>query len=408
MQFSKYRYRPVHAICEALIGLAAPIISSSIRPLSTTNLNILVIKFGGMGEAVLARSLLERLRERNPGMSFDFLVEDRTEEMMTLGSEGIVFRYTPGKDGISRALKILRNIRRRKYDAILDFEQHSLLTAAFARASSIPFRVGFVQPIRDSRAGMFTHPVELTEGKSMWNAFIKIGQILDPSLPDSLMTVPVTSSGSSEAWLKDWWTSNFELLSNKRIVAIHLGVGPSAQYRRWPIERFVHLATRLTSMNKNVTFLLTGGSSEQSLIEDFRCKFSGNSIDASGTGTLSNTAALLKRCDLLICGDTGIMHLAAAMGTPTVGLFGPNTPDCWAPVGPRATYVYPTVQPCSPCINSYRRQIPAKCTAAIDSACMWDITVQDVLQAAQNVAYGSWLELGFTAALHNLSYTPNA
>ncbi|MHB1938689.1 MAG: glycosyltransferase family 9 protein [Acidobacteriaceae bacterium] len=161
-------------------------------------------------------------------------------------------------------------------------------------------------------------------------------------------------------------------------------------YRRWPTERFADLATALAGNQRNLTVVLTGAKSEP-LIADFRKKFDGRVVEALDLGGLERTATLLRHCDLLISSDTGIMHLGAAMGTPTVGLFGPNTPVCWAPVGPRATYVYPTRQPCSPCMNSYRRHIPEKCTAAHKSACMWDITIEDVLNAARVVIQGSWL-----------------
>lgn len=392
MRLFKYRYRPIHAICESLLKFTAPLASSAMgQPLSTPPLKILVLKFGGMGEAVLARSLVERLHERNPAMSFDFLVENRTAEMMKRGSGSSVSIYTPSENGMGKALSTLRQIRSHRYDAILDFEQHSLLTAAFTRASSIPVRVGFVPPLASPRGHMFTHPIELREHESMWSAFVRIGRVLDPDLPEQLLTVPLPCSPASEAWFTEWRSSHVAPGATGPMMAMHLGVGPSAQYRRWPIERFVSLANAVYKIHSDVTFVLTGARSEQSLICEFQKQFRGRSIDASDAGELEHTAALLRCCDLMISGDTGIMHLAAAMGTPTVGLFGPNTPACWAPVGPRATYVYPTRQPCSPCINSYRRQIPEICTATPKSACMWDITVEDVLKAAKAVVYGAWL-----------------
>lgn len=392
MRWFKYRYRPVHAVSEMLVGLAAALLPSvKGQPLNEIPRKLLVLKFGGMGEAVLARSLADRLRERSPNISFDFLVEKRTVEMMTCGSQGRVSIYSPGSDGMSKALVLLAEIRKRKYDAILDFEQHSLLTAAFARATSIPIRVGFVPSIASQRGSMFTHPIELREKESMWSSFIRIGKVLDPGLSEKLMTVPLPCSGQADTWLSEWWAAHVTPDARGPVVAMHLGVGPSAQYRRWPTERFVNLARAVSEIKNDVTFVLTGAKGEQSLIGEFRKQYPGRSIDASEIGGLERTAVLLRRCDLLICGDTGIMHLAAAMGTPTVGLFGPNTPVCWAPVGPRATYVYPTRQPCSPCINSYRRQIPETCTSTLQSACMLDITLEDVLKAARTVVYESWL-----------------
>jgi ADP-heptose:LPS heptosyltransferase len=392
MRFSKYRYRPIHAISERLLEVAAPLLRSTRREIpADLPLRILVLKFGGMGEAVLARSLVERLQERHPAMSVDFLVERRTIEVMTHGRKGKVFLYTPGEDGIAKALQLLREIRNRRYDAIIDFEQHSLLTAGFARATSIPIRVGFEPPLSGPRGGMFTHPIALREDQSMWNAFVRVGQVLDQSLPLELMTMPLPISPATNDWLDTWRKSKGIPRTGGHVVAMHLGVGPSAQYRRWPTERFVDLAHELTKAAKDVTILLTGAQSEHSLIDDFKGLFSGRSIDASDTGGLENTAVLLQNCDLLISGDTGIMHLSAAMGTPTVGLFGPNTPLCWAPVGPMATSVYPTQEPCSPCINSYRRHIPDACVAATTSACMSDIQVEDVLDAARSVIQGDWL-----------------
>lgn len=393
MKLFAYRYRPIHAISEKLLSLTAALIPIGVKdqPLGECPRKVLVLKFGGMGEAVLARSLVERLRQRNPNILFDFLVEKRTAEMMTCGSLGRVSTYSPGADGMGKALAILREIRSRRYDAVLDFEQRSLLTAAFARATSIPVRVGFVPPDHSPRGRMFTHPIDLHEKDSMWSAFIRIGRVLDPSLPDSLMTLPLPCSAESEVWFSEWRRSRIGPEVDGPVVAMHMGVGPSAQYRCWPTERFADLATALVGFQRDLTIILTGAKSEQALIADFRKRFDGRSFDASDLGGLEHTAALLRRCDLLISNDTGIMHLGAAMGTPTVGLFGASNPVWWAPVGPRATYVYPTRQSCSPCINSYLRRIPEKCTAALESACMWDITIDDVQRAARVVIQGSWL-----------------
>jgi LSD1 subclass zinc finger protein len=392
MPLLEYRYRPIHAACEKLFGLLAPMLPAvQGGPLSKPPPRVLVLKFGGMGEAVLARSLIEQLRRRNPSVTFDFLVEERTAETMTCGGGRSPLVYRSGADGVKRALELLREIRRRRYGAVMDFEQRSLLTASFMRLTSIPVRVGFVSPEPDPRRRLFTHSVELAEGEPMWNAFTRLGRVLDPQLPEQLMTVPLPYSAETDLWMEKWWSANVGSDPERRTVAIHLGVGPSAQYRRWPVDRFVELAERLRSGRKDLTVILTGDSGEQHLIADFAQRFRGKSIDASNLGGLERTAALLRRCGLLISCDTGIMHLGAAMGIPTVGLFGPNTPACWAPVGPRATYVYATRLSCSPCINSYRRLIPQTCTAPTYGACMSDIGVHEVLRAAQAVVRDDWL-----------------
>jgi len=390
MKMVTYRYRLVHALFEKLVALIVQMLPEKSRqPIKQIPQRILVLKFGGMGEAILARSIIDRLKERNPRMTVDYLVEERTDEAMTCGSEQEVFRYSPGKDGLIQAIKTLFAVRKRKYDAVLDFEQHSFLTAVFARATAIPVRVGFISADPNYREKMFTQPIQLNENESMWSAFVRMGRALDSGLPEPLMTVPLPVSEPANKWLQEWWISR--ITSSGPVVAMHLGVGPSAQYRRWPLVRFVELASVLSALQSSLTILLTGGKGEQPFIEEFRRQFSGNTVEAINLGGLERTCAVLRQCDLVVSADTGIMHLAAAMAVPTVGLFGPNTPACWAPVGPRSTYVYATKRTCSPCINSYKRHIPEKCIAEIEGACMWDIDVADVLEAAKKVVKREWL-----------------
>jgi lipopolysaccharide heptosyltransferase II len=101
-------------------------------------------------------------------------------------------------------------------------------------------------------------------------------------------------------------------------------------------------------------------------------------------GSVERTAEILRRCQLVVSNDTGVMHLAAAMGTPTVGLFGPNTPQRYAPVGPRALAVYTTRVPCSPCIHVHHGIIP-DCTHPETGRCMLDVDVDAVVAAAAHL-----------------------
>jgi len=140
-----------------------------------------------------------------------------------------------------------------------------------------------------------------------------------------------------------------------------------------------------------MTVLLTGNVAERDLVRTFICNYSGTAIDATEAKSVEQTAALLKRCDLLVSNDTGIMHVGAAIGTPTVGLFGPNSPKHWAPVGSRATYVYQTQLPCSPCLNLYANRWPLECANSDTARCMHDIEVDAVMRAARNVIRGNWL-----------------
>jgi len=374
--------------CEQILGHW---VSGAEEPLSTplraVPQRLLVVKVFGMGDAVLVRSLIEHLKVRNPGLEIGVLLGPATRESLTLGADFWIHQYIQQKLTPRTALHSLREIRRRHYDAILNFEQASTVGSAFLAATGIPLRVGFLPTVESAKARFLSHGERFQEGYSMWQSFIRLAQMIDPGLSDQVMPVPLSCSAAAKRWAQEWLTPH---LPRRPAIAIHLG-SQDLEFRRWPLERFVQFAERVRALGLEPSIMLTGTAPERPLIRSFIDQYSGHATDASHSGSLEKTAALLERCQLLVSNDTGIMHLAAAMGTPTVGLFGPNSPRYWAPVGPRATFVYDTKVACSPCLNLYANRWPLECANPEKSRCMLDIGVDSVLDAARRVITGSWL-----------------
>lgn len=141
------------------------------------------------------------------------------------------------------------------------------------------------------------------------------------------------------------------------LVAMHVSGGRPV--KQWDPDRFAEVARRL-STTRGATILLTGSREDRPLIDRVsRVLPSGAVIDASGDESLLTLAALLNDVDLLITGDTGPMHVAAAVGTPIVAVFGPSDPRRYAPRGPLDQVVRIDL-PCAPC-NRIRLP-PARCT----------------------------------------------
>lgn len=348
---------------------------------------LLVVKVFGMGDSVLIRSLIEHLVTRNTGLEIGVLVGPATRELLTLGTNFWVHQYRQRQLTPRTALALGREIRRRHYDAILNFEQGSTAGSAFLAATGIPVRAGFLPTVESPKARFLTHAQRFREGCSMWQSFVHLAQVIDPHLSDSVRPVPLKCGAAAEAWALEWLRRH---VPHQRAIALHLG-SQDLEFRRWPLDRFVQFAERLRSLTVEPSIVLTGTAPERLLIRAFIDKYSGHAVDASDSGSLANTAALLQRCDLLVSNDTGIMHLAAAMGTPTVGLFGPNSPHYWGPIGSRATYVYETKVACSPCLNLYANRWPLECANPVKSCCMLDIGIDSVVNAARRVITSPWL-----------------
>ncbi len=135
-----------------------------------------------------------------------------------------------------------------------------------------------------------------------------------------------------------------------------LALGPTANWDRkvWPAERFVALADALSAPGRplagaRVAVLGGPGAAERAMATPVLAALGGRAVDLVGALSLPEAAAALARCALFVGNDSGLMHLSAAAGTPTLGLFGPSPADHYAPAGPRAAAA---VAPGSPGLDS--------------------------------------------------------
>ena len=163
------------------------------------------------------------------------------------------------------------------------------------------------------------------------------------------------------------------------LVAMHVSGGRPV--KQWDPDRFAEVARRL-STTRGATILLTGSREDRPLIDRVRRVLpSVAAIDASGDDSLLTLAALLNEVELLITGDTGPMHVAAAVGTPIVAVFGPSDPRRYAPRGLLDQIVRVDL-PCAPC-NRIRLP-PARCTG-ITPDCLALVAADRVFDVAAAV-----------------------
>jgi lipopolysaccharide heptosyltransferase II len=165
--------------------------------------------------------------------------------------------------------------------------------------------------------------------------------------------------------------------TNQRpLVGVHVSGG--RQSKQWHVDRFA-AAARLVARQHGATIVLTGGPADRPLVDlARRALHDVPFVDASGALDLPTLAALLAELDLLITSDTGPMHLAAAVGTPIVALFGPSDPRRYGPLTERARVVRSGLW-CSPCGRV--RLPPERCRGHVPD-CMDGISVAAVVTAA--------------------------
>ena len=166
--------------------------------------------------------------------------------------------------------------------------------------------------------------------------------------------------------------------SDRPTVALHPGSGGYSLARRWDTARFAGLGERLRRVcGARIVIVGTGADGT----DELEAALDGEVINLGGQTTLTQLAAVLARCQLLVGADSGVLHVASAVGTPTVALFGPTNHRAWAPALPpeKLTIIRSGIV-CSPC--AYTQQglgTPAGC---LKRTCMVLISVDSVFKAA--------------------------
>ncbi len=159
-------------------------------------------------------------------------------------------------------------------------------------------------------------------------------------------------------------------------VAIHPGSG--SKQKCWPIEYFADLITWLRDEIRANVFVVSGPA-DYKIVERLKLKLNG-SISIVENLALPHLAAIIKRCNLFVGNDSGVTHLAAAVGVPTIVIFGPTNPAIWGPRGKIVKIIYKELQ-CKPCGGVESVNCASK-------DCLINITVEDVIGEVKQVL--SW------------------
>jgi heptosyltransferase-1 len=335
---------------------------------------ILIVRLSALGDIVHALPVLTRLRQTFPDADIDWLVEENYAATLTL-AQGLTRRLivrakadSSAADTMSFAtgigyLRAASFLRAQQYDLALDL-QGLLKSATWARVSGARRVIGFDREhLREPFAASFyTETVVPDDGGHVIRKNLSIlrGLEIEPG-PVALQVEPVASA--------------------ELVKAIQLAGGPNAYIvinpgaawpnKCWPPDRFALVAKSLLDRT-GLPSLVTWGPKERALADAVSTGSAGAATPAPPT-SVADLAALMRSAALVISGDTGPLHIAAAVGSPVVGLFGPTRPERngpWAPVDE-------VVSRAETCVCHHKR------SCLRGAPCINEITVDEVLAAAE-------------------------
>jgi len=283
---------------------------------SKTPKRLLVIRLGAIGDVLLAIPLVRMLKNACPDCAIDFLVKNAYVSLLESNPHiDRVLAFSP-RGGIREMARMIRRIRDLRYDAVIDL-QGNLRSRMVTLASRAAIR---------SRARL-----------NRWRRFLLVHLRWDTyrtPLPVPLKYLraapfPVADDGKGlELWIPADAEANvrFQLeargiRNQDRIVGLAPGAGRAT--KRWPAEGFAETGQALSQ--KGWKIVVVGGEGDSGICGDVHRNIRMHSADFSGRLSLVETAALIRRCDLLVTNDTGAMHMASAVGTKILAVFGPTT-----------------------------------------------------------------------------------
>jgi lipopolysaccharide heptosyltransferase II len=334
--------------------------SSEITPTSKKPHRILFIRPGGIGDAVLLLPVLQGVKQQFPEAELVVLAERRNAG---------VFALYPAVDTLLcyDNWRHWRTLVGKRYDTVVDTEQSHYLSAVIARLLRACKRVGFAT---NNRERLFHKCASYSHSDYEIDSFVRLARVAGFTID----AVPQSGFITLADEVKTQGRKLLEPLVGREITAIFPGASIAA--RRWEPDKFRQLAQRFIADGYAV--VVVGGDVDR---ESSAAVLNGleHSLNLAGETSLIQTAAVLNNARILVAGDSGVMHLAAAVGCPTVALFGPGIVEKWAPRTP-ATRVVNLDLACSPCT---RFGTTPKCP--YNERCMRDISVDMVWDAVQDV-----------------------
>ncbi len=328
-----------------------------------------------IGDAVMCEPAFRGLRSLFPDAEVTLLAKAAIADLF-IGSPGldqvVVYDDKGVHSGLSGKWALAGILRRRSFDLAVLF-QNAFEAAFLAWLAGIPRRYGYAT---DGRTVFLTDPVTLPDRTVpthqvmyYWNLLKPLGLAGQPPAP--ALFVSTDEACALEARLASAGIGSSDLV---------LGINPGSTYgdaKRWLPDRFAEVAQRLTERlqvyeRKRVAVMILGSSGEESLGNEIAALIEARSVVFSGTTSMRELMAAVKRCRLLVTNDTGPMHIAAACGVPVVTVFGPTDWRSTAPFGQADAVVRQPVD-CAPCLL---RECP------IDHRCMTGVSVDRVYEAA--------------------------
>jgi ADP-heptose:LPS heptosyltransferase len=340
------------------------------RPLQELDLSgvrrVLLLNATALGDLLFSTPTFRALKETYPYWQLDMLVHPRYQDIAVPNPHLSRLWLYPGRG--PRLFTLMRQVRRQHYDLVVILHGNDPEATLIARAAGTPFILGSAHsPLAFAYSATVSHPDPFEHAIERRLAYARL---LGADTPDRRLDLLVPPAEMGRA--RDLLVQHFGSLPDL-LVALH--PTGSAPYKWWPQERYAEVG-KFIHERYGSPLLIVSGRADRPLAEKLAAQLPGPTLVTGGRYSLLTVAGLLSHCRLLVANDSGPLHMALALGVPTIALLGADHPSR---IGPyrvdTGTYLYAKEGACPEpdCLN---RKCP-------DNLCLQAITTQDVTTTLQ-------------------------
>jgi len=341
-----------------------------------------IIKFVGLGTLVNAMPLIAALKERYSEAEFSFVTFPTTlplaQRLPEINHIHVLHDHSLQRLAWDCLWLMLRAWIERP-ELVVDLEVHSRFSTLIATLSLARNRAGFYHSTSLFRSGLYTHLMFFNRFAHIRECHRQLGRMLGCEPSEELIPLEVSAEERREA---REFLASLDPEGGRQVILLNPHTGPLCQERRWPGEKFAALAEALVKEYGHLVILI-GSPDEAAENEALRRQVNPQHREsvhnAAGRLSFGGTLALIESARLLVTNDSGPLHFAAALGTPTVSLWGPSAAQAYAPRGAKHRVVSEPIY-CSPCLH-----MADEPPCGGDNQCLKRLKVSKVLAAVAEV-----------------------
>ncbi|MDD3593643.1 MAG: glycosyltransferase family 9 protein [Candidatus Gastranaerophilales bacterium] len=333
--------------------------------------NILVINFGGLGDEILFFPTLKSIKETYPDCKITLAIEPRSKACKDLTSyiDEVICVDIKSKYKYVEIIKFLLKVWQSKFDVVFS-SGSSILVSVLLALSLIKERYGFHSGLLSNI--LLTKTAKINKNQYAANMYHDLVKIVNPA---ARCTLPEINTLSSD----------FKVKSDKPVVLIHPGVSLMSVRKNimkfWDEKRWAELIDKILYDN-NHTVVLAGGPDDKETVEKITSFMSNDTEDFKNcygkTKDISDLVSLISNAAVMVCADSAPLHMAVALDTPVVAIFGPTDDKILLPEKDNIIVAVNDECECRPCLWA-KRQV------SCDERNCLDIKVDNVFEQVQRL-----------------------